>query len=102
LLDLVGTYAFATSGALAAKEKQFDLFGVGAIADAVACGGGILRDLSIGAIPPAGPSDGAEKASALGHNAQVAALLGMTTAIGVTRPATSCSAACRSSPRHQV
>jgi len=53
-LDLAGTFAFAISGAAAAKERGLDLFGICAIAFIVACGGGIIRDLCIGAIPPAG------------------------------------------------
>jgi uncharacterized membrane protein YeiH len=53
-LDLAGTFAFAISGATAAKQRGLDLFGIGAIAFVVACGGGIIRDLCIGAIPPAG------------------------------------------------
>ncbi len=56
LLDLAGTFAFAISGATAAREKGLDLFGIFAIAFTVACGGGIVRDLCIGAIPPAGLS----------------------------------------------
>lgn len=54
LLDLTGTFAFAISGAVAAKERNLDLFGIVVIAYSVACGGGIVRDLCIGAIPPAG------------------------------------------------
>lgn len=53
-LDLAGTFAFAISGALAAKQRGMDLFGICVIAFIVACGGGIIRDLCIGAIPPAG------------------------------------------------
>lgn len=53
-LDLVGTFVFALSGAVAAKQKGLDLFGIFSIAFTVACGGGIIRDLCIGAIPPAG------------------------------------------------
>jgi|SRR6185312_2031606 len=53
-LDLAGTFAFAISGATAAKQRGLDLFGVCAIAYTVACGGGIIRDVCIGAIPPAG------------------------------------------------
>jgi uncharacterized membrane protein YeiH len=56
-VDLLGTFAFAISGALAAEEGQLDLFGVFVIAYVTACGGGIVRDLCIGAIPPAGISD---------------------------------------------
>jgi uncharacterized membrane protein YeiH len=53
-LDLAGTFAFALSGALAARQRGMDLFGICVIAFIVACGGGIIRDLCIGAIPPAG------------------------------------------------
>ncbi len=123
-LDLAGTFAFAISGAVAAKERGLDLFGICALAFTVACGGGIIRDLCIGAIPPAGlmtwyylataivaaamtvglysfvqliknpvilfdavglsifAVTGAEKALSFGHNAQVAVLLGTTTAVG--------------------
>lgn len=54
ILDLLGTFAFAISGATAAKQHGLDLFGIFAIAFIVACGGGIIRDLCIGSIPPAG------------------------------------------------
>src|SRR5690348_7085385 len=124
LVDLAGTFAFAISGATAARRCNLDLFGILAIAFITACGGGIARDLCIGAIPPAGLSDwrylvtaivaalltivayrwverltypvrlfdamglglfavyGAHKALLFGHNAEVAILLGMITAIG--------------------
>ena len=55
-LDLAGTFAFAISGATAAKERRLDIFGIIAVAFIVACGGGIIRDVFIGAIPPAGLS----------------------------------------------
>ena len=53
-LELAGCFAFAISGAVAARERGMDLFGIAALAFTVACGGGIIRDLCIGAIPPAG------------------------------------------------
>ena len=123
-LDLAGTFVFAISGAVAAKQRGLDLFGICAIAFIVACGGGIIRDLCIGAIPPAGLTNwhylaaaigatgitvglysfvqqlnhpvllfdalglslfavtGAQKSLAYGHNAEVAVLLGITTAVG--------------------
>lgn len=56
-IDLAGTFAFAISGALAAQRQNFDLFGILAIAYVTACGGGIARDVCIGAIPPAGLAD---------------------------------------------
>ncbi len=123
-LDLAGTFAFAISGATAARQRGLDLFGICAIAFVVACGGGIIRDLCIGAIPPTGLANwrylvaamiaagmtiglypfvrklnhpvllfdavglslfavtGAQKSLAYGHNAEVAVLLGITTAVG--------------------
>lgn len=56
-LDLVGVFVFALSGGLVAVKKGFDLFGVLALAVAAALGGGIVRDVLIGAIPPVGISD---------------------------------------------
>ena len=56
-LDLAGTFAFALSGAVAARERGLDWFGILVIAFTVACGGGVFRDLCIGAIPPAGLAD---------------------------------------------
>ncbi|APR96244.1 membrane protein [Pandoraea thiooxydans] len=56
-LDLVGTFAFAISGAVAARQRRLDLFGIAAVAFTVACGGGIVRDVCIGAVPPAGLSN---------------------------------------------
>jgi len=123
-LDLAGTFAFAISGAVAARDRGLDWFGIVFIAFAVACGGGVVRDLCIGAVPPAGLSDwryltvalvaalltmvartlvvrlehpvilfdslgltmfavsGAQKAMIFGHNAEVAVLLGVFTAVG--------------------
>ena len=56
-IDLAGTFAFAISGAVAARDKGLDVFGILVVAFTVACGGGIIRDLCIGAVPPAGISD---------------------------------------------
>lgn len=52
-LDLVGTFAFAISGATLGVRKQLDLFGVLVISFAAATAGGIARDALIGATPPA-------------------------------------------------
>jgi uncharacterized membrane protein YeiH len=57
LLDIVGVFAFGLSGGLAAVRKRLDLFGVLVLAGATGLGGGVLRDLLIGAIPPVGISD---------------------------------------------
>ena len=50
-LDILGTFAFAISGALVASDKNFDLFGVLIIAFVTAVGGGMLRDVLINAHP---------------------------------------------------
>ena len=123
-IDLAGTFAFAISGAVAARREDFDVFGILAIAYVTACGGGIARDVCIGAIPPAGLAEwrylltavlaalmtmlahrqvekldfpvrlfdamglglfavyGAHKALVYGHNAEVAVIVGVMTAIG--------------------
>lgn len=57
LVDLLGTFAFAVSGALAAEQRRLDLFGMLAISHLTACGGGVIRDLCLGALPPVGISD---------------------------------------------
>jgi uncharacterized membrane protein YeiH len=48
LLDIIGTMAFAMSGALTAMNKKLDPFGVFIIAFVTAVGGGTLRDIMIG------------------------------------------------------
>lgn len=52
LLDLVGTAAFAASGAWVGVRKRMDLFGVLVLGVVTAVGGGTLRDLLLGDIPP--------------------------------------------------
>lgn len=52
VFDLAGTIAFAISGALVGMHRKMDVFGVNVLAVTTACGGGILRDLIIGSIPP--------------------------------------------------
>ncbi|NVJ89523.1 MAG: trimeric intracellular cation channel family protein [Flavobacteriaceae bacterium] len=51
VLDILGTFAFAVSGALVASEQKLDLFGVIIIAFVTAVGGGKLRDVLINAHP---------------------------------------------------
>jgi len=52
-LDFVGTFVFALSGAIAAVKRELDFFGVLVLSFVAATTGGIIRDLLIGAIPPA-------------------------------------------------
>jgi uncharacterized membrane protein YeiH len=57
VLDLIGTFVFALSGAMAAVRHRLDLFGIVVLALAAATFGGISRDLLIGAVPPAALAD---------------------------------------------
>lgn len=52
ILDLFGTAVFAVTGALAAMRKKMDIFGVTVVATVTAVGGGTLRDLLLGRVPP--------------------------------------------------
>ena len=52
ILDMLGTIAFAISGALVGIRHRMDLFGVNVLAIVTATGGGILRDILIGDQPP--------------------------------------------------
>ncbi|MBT2385376.1 trimeric intracellular cation channel family protein [Streptomyces sp. ISL-11] len=56
-LDLAGIFVFAISGALLAVRKNFDVFGMAVLAEVTALGGGLFRDLIIGAVPPAAFTD---------------------------------------------
>jgi uncharacterized membrane protein YeiH len=57
VLDLVGIFVFAISGGLVAVRKQLDVFGVLVLAGTTGLGGGFLRDVLIGATPPAALAD---------------------------------------------
>lgn len=53
LLELIGTIAFAISGAVVGLQKKMDIFGVSILAMVTAVGGGILRDIILNVTPPA-------------------------------------------------
>lgn len=57
VLDLLGIFVFALSGGLVAVRKDLDVFGVLVLAAITGLGGGFLRDLLIGAVPPASLED---------------------------------------------
>ena len=52
IFELLGTVAFAVSGAMEGVRHRMDLFGVTLLGLVTAIGGGVLRDLVIGQIPP--------------------------------------------------
>jgi uncharacterized membrane protein YeiH len=57
VLDLVGTFVFALSGAMSGVRHRLDLFGVLVLSFAAGNAGGLTRDLLLGATPPPGISD---------------------------------------------
>ena len=68
-LDILGTFVFGLSGAMLAIRQRCDLFGVLVLAAATGVAGGILRDVLLGATPPAVSSlmrtDGSRVASSV-------------------------------------
>ena len=52
-LEIIGTVAFASSGAMTAIEKKMDIFGVNILGATTAVGGGMMRDIILGVTPPA-------------------------------------------------
>lgn len=56
-LDLVGTFVFALSGAMAGVRNRLDVFGVLVLSFVAGAAGGIIRDLLIGSVPPAAIGD---------------------------------------------
>lgn len=57
VMDLFGTFVFGISGAIVGVKHKLDIFGVLVVSLMAASAGGIIRDLLIGAIPPATVSD---------------------------------------------
>lgn len=52
LLEIIGTIAFASSGAMLGIRKNMDIFGVNVLGITTAVGGGCIRDLLLGIHPP--------------------------------------------------
>ena len=57
VLDLAGIAVFASTGALVGVRKELDVFGVSVLALITGLGGGVLRDVLIGSVPPAALED---------------------------------------------
>jgi uncharacterized membrane protein YeiH len=79
-LDLAGTFLFGLEGALAGLAARLDLLGILVVAFATALGGGIIRDVTIGAIPPQSIRDWRYPAVALGAGLATFALHGFASA----------------------
>lgn len=52
-LEIIGIVAFAITGVITAIEKKFDIFGALVLGVVTSVGGGILRDMILGYLPPA-------------------------------------------------
>lgn len=52
IIEVLGTIAFSISGAMLAIERKMDLFGVLFLGLVTACGGGFIRDVVLGIVPP--------------------------------------------------
>ena len=52
ILEIIGTIAFSVSGAVVGIRKKMDILGVVTLGIITAVGGGILRDIIIGVVPP--------------------------------------------------
>ena len=50
VMEIIGTIAFASSGAMLAVRKRMDLFGVCVLGVTTAVGGGMIRDLILGSL----------------------------------------------------
>ncbi len=73
-LDLIGVFVFALSGALVGVRKQLDLLGVAVLSWVAGLGGGMIRDVFLGDLPPVGISDWRLLAAALAAGLFVFAL----------------------------
>ena len=51
-MEMAGTIAFAASGAMVGVERNMDIFGVSVLGVVTAVGGGMIRDIVLGIIPP--------------------------------------------------
>lgn len=52
VMEMIGTIAFAFSGAMVGIKKDYDLLGILVLGVITAVGGGMIRDLTIGVNPP--------------------------------------------------
>ncbi len=86
-LDLSGTFVFGLNGALTAMEAEnLDIVGVVVLAVITALGGGIIRDVLIGSLPPAAFRDW--RYLAVGGGAGIAAFLARRLWVRVRRSIT--------------
>ena len=53
IFELIGTVAFAVSGAMVGLSKKMDIFGITVLGIVTSVGGGVIRDIVLGLTPPA-------------------------------------------------
>ena len=53
IFEIIGTVAFAITGVITAIEKKLDIFGAVVLGTVTAVGGGMVRDILLGYLPPA-------------------------------------------------
>lgn len=70
-IDLIGSFVFAIEGGMAAVQANLDILGVMVLAFTTALGGGIIRDVLIGAVPPNSIRDWRYAATAFAGGATV-------------------------------
>ena len=74
LFEMLGTIAFAASGAVLGVRKGLDVFGVCILGLTTACGGGMVRDVLLGNTPPAAFQDPVPSAVAVATSADPVSL----------------------------
>lgn len=52
IMEMLGTVAFAASGAMVGVGRNMDIFGISVLGVVTAVGGGMIRDIVLGIIPP--------------------------------------------------
>ena len=52
IMEIIGTIAFAASGAMVGVGRRMDIFGVCVLGVVTSVGGGMIRDIVLGIIPP--------------------------------------------------
>lgn len=52
IMEIIGTIAFAASGAMVGVGRRMDIFGVCVLGVVTSVGGGLIRDIVLGIIPP--------------------------------------------------
>lgn len=71
VLDTIGTVAFALSGAMTAIKKKMDILGVVILGMVTAVGGGMIRDIVLGILPPVAFREPVYALSAIGTSALI-------------------------------